>query len=433
MKVAIIGLGYVGMTALSCLTKEGHTVVGVDKNADKVNLVNAGFSPIAEPGVPELVADAVRRGRLKAVTELDRELDSCEIAIVCVGTPSAPSGEQNLGFIIDATREIAEAIDQRRERPITVVYRSTIRPGTIQEKILPIFDAALGDKSDCVNVVYNPEFLRESVAIKDYFNPPRIVIGTRDGNPCGALDELNKNINAEVFYTRYREAEFTKFVDNTFHALKAAFANEVGRVAHGLGLEQGIVHQIFVADRKLNISPVYLRPGCAFGGSCLPKDVRALQAIARDLGLQAPIIENVLGSNESHKRFLLETCVDSMRPGDTVLMIGASFKQDSDDLRESPNIDLAIGLLDKGFQVDIYDPTVIPSKLLGENLKIAQSKLPSLFGLLVSKEQAESKSYDLVIDTRGGGGGIAAHGRRLADLTNLTFTPVVDTSGDDRA
>jgi GDP-mannose 6-dehydrogenase len=420
MKIAVFGLGYVGMTTAACLTREGHEVVGVDVSDEKIAIVNAGKSPITEPGLDQLVERAVRKGLLSATKDASRHLDSCTMAIVCVGTPSAPDGSHNMSFIAEVSHQIAELVGPARATTLTVVFRSTIRPGTIEELVLPIFEDAVRGRMDLVEVVYNPEFLRESVAIEDFLNPPKIVIGTKDGERCTALDELNARIEAPVFYTTYRAAEMTKFVDNTFHAVKIAFANEVGRVCDKLGISAATVHKIFISDTKLNISPYYLRPGGAFGGSCLPKDVRAFQYIASDVGAHACLVDSVLRSNDEHKNFLFENCLRAVPAGGQVLMLGLAFKEDSDDLRESPNIDLARKFLQSHIGLSIYDPHVEPSKLLGQNLGYAFSNLPALRKLLIPKSVAESELFDLVIDTRGWAKHMALRARRVIDVNTLS-------------
>lgn len=280
MKVVIFGLGYVGFTAGCCISSEGHEVVGIDVSQKKVDAINAGQAPIVEPQVSEMLADALAKGLFVADTVIGQHLKDADLAIVCVGTPSAPDGSHNMGYIADVSRQIAEAVRDTDTGKFSVAYRSTIRPGTIDELIAPIFAATLGDDfATKVEIVYNPEFLREGSAVKDYFEPPKIVIGTRDGQPNAAMEALNANITAPTFIVGYRESEVTKFVDNTWHAVKVAFANEIGRVCLNAGISAKKVHEIFVSDTKLNISPYYTRPGGAFGGSCLPKDVRALQHI----------------------------------------------------------------------------------------------------------------------------------------------------------
>jgi GDP-mannose 6-dehydrogenase len=401
MKVAIYGLGYVGLTAAACLTREGHHVLGVDVSNEKVAQINSGISPITEPGLEDLLRKALDLKLLYCTTNGDAELGSCSMAIVCVGTPSGSDGSHNMRYIADVSRQIANSLKGQRDVPLVVVYRSTIRPGSIEELIGPIFRNVLGDAVKNVELVYNPEFLRESVAINDYFNPPKIVIGTHDGKPCALMDELNKNLEAPLFYTGYREAEFTKFVDNTFHAVKISFANEIGRVAVQLGIDPKIVHKIFVSDTKLNISPYYFRPGGAFGGSCLPKDVRALQYISADVGANSHLVDSLIRSNEAHKHFLFQLATRGLQPGAKVLMLGIAFKSNSDDLRESPNVDLARKIMQAGFKLSVYDPALEPKKLIGQNLGYAFSHLPQIEGLLIARDAAETGDFDAVIDTQG--------------------------------
>jgi GDP-mannose 6-dehydrogenase len=420
MKIAIFGLGYVGLTAAACLTKQGHHVLGIDVSEQKVASINAGHSPITEPGVEALLQDALAGRRLRATNNTASELDDCDIAFVCVGTPSAVDGSHNMSHIAEVTRQIASSLNPSRLTPLTVVYRSTVRPGTMEQLIRPIMTAILKDKIDCVELVYNPEFLRESVAVQDFFNPPKIVIGTKDGEPSENMNKLNAGMDAPVFYTGYEEAEFTKFVDNTFHAVKVSFANEIGRLCLSIGISAAKVHEIFVSDTKLNISPYYLRPGGAFGGSCLPKDVRALQFISADVGANTHLIDSLMRSNDSHKLFLYEYCVKDLAPGSRVLLLGLSFKASSDDLRDSPNLDLARRLLQAGFELSILDPDLAPAKLVGQNLGYVYSQLPSLAELLIDHATAQNDAFDLVIDTRGAASQLGLKSSRVIDINRLT-------------
>jgi GDP-mannose 6-dehydrogenase len=275
LDIAILGLGYVGVTAAACLASQGHYVIGIDPNETKVNAVLEGRSPITEPRIGELIAEAREQGLITASVALGSEVAMCDVAIVCVGTPSAVDGSHNMSYIAEVSRQLAELIKAHPNATLTIAYRSTVRPGTMEYLIQPIFDGVLGADSTRIELVYYPEFLRESSAVDDYFSPPKIVVGTKDGNRCAKIDKINHGITAPVFYVRYPESEITKFVDNSFHAVKIAFANEIGRICTQLGISATEVHKIFVSDTKLNISPYYLRPGGAFGGSCLPKDVRA--------------------------------------------------------------------------------------------------------------------------------------------------------------
>ena len=418
MKIAIFGLGYVGCTAAGCITRQGHSVVGVDVSEGKIATINAGKSPVREPGLDELIAEAHAAGRLSAVRDIGDALDDCDIAIVCVGTPSGVDGAHNMSYVAQVTRDIADAIRPDRARPLTVAYRSTMRPGSTEQIILPIFRAKLGDQTDAlVELVYNPEFLREASAIQDYFEPPKIVVGTRDGAPSENMDRLHEGIEAPVFHVGMREAEVTKFVDNSWHAVKVAFANEIGRLCHNLDISARQVHEIFISDTKLNISPYYTRPGGAFGGSCLPKDVRALQHIAADIGANTHLVDSLIRSNEAHKHHQFTVATEELEKGARVLLVGLAFKKDTDDLRESPAVDMARKLLDAGFAVDIYDPALKPEQLVGQNLGYAFAFLPTIETLLVDRATAEAGGYARVIATN-----------RLIDTLELGNAQVVDMS-----
>ncbi|MGJ8596683.1 nucleotide sugar dehydrogenase [Sulfitobacter sp.] len=399
MKIMILGLGYVGFTAACCLAHEGHSVVGIDVSEKKVRGILDGHSPIIEPGVDAMLTDGLAQGRISVAASIGSHLEDCDVAIVCVGTPSGVDGAHDMGFIADVSRQIAQAVMKSdRDVPLTVVYRSTIRPGTTEELINPIFKSVLGARAEeLIDLVYNPEFLREGSAVQDYFTPPKIVIGTRDGTPNAHMEAVNANIKATCFIVGYREAEFTKFVDNSWHAVKVAYANEIGRVCLQLGISARQVHEIFISDTKLNISPYYTRPGGAFGGSCLPKDVRALQYIAADVGANTHLIDSLLRSNEAHKHRLYEYAIEGLEPGAKILLVGLAFKAGTDDLRESPNVDLARKLLSAGFDLDIYDPVIEADKLVGANLGYAFSRLPILERILVTKDVVHATKYARII------------------------------------
>lgn len=415
MQIAVFGLGYVGLTTAGCLVRQGYSVIGFDPNDEKCRQVNEGRSPVFEPGLGDLIALGVREGRLKAAPRPTREMfDGCDLAMVCVGTPSSATGAHNMSFITQVARQIAQLCEDRT-RPLTVAFRSTIPPGTMERVVAPFF----GD-SGGVELAYNPEFLRESSAIEDYFHPPKIVVGTVDGRPSATMALLYEGIEAPIFVTGFREAELTKFVDNSFHALKVVFANEIGRVCARLGVDASKVHEIFVSDTKLNISPRYFRPGGAFGGSCLPKDVRALSHLAADAGVATLMIDNLIPSNEAHKDFLLEQAVAGLAPDAKVLVVGLAFKANSDDLRESPHVDMTRKLLQRGFEVAVHDPAIDPASLLGANLGYALTHLPVIRTLLVTREQAEEGSYDLVIDSNGEAGRLNLTTRRVYDVGRMS-------------
>jgi GDP-mannose 6-dehydrogenase len=333
---------------------------------------------------------------------VDGLLDDVELALVCVGTPSALDGSHNLSYIAEVTRQIATGIRRDRKTRLTVAYRSTIRPGTVDGLIAPIFRSILGENfGDVIELVYNPEFLRESSAISDFFNPPKIVIGTFDGAPSPTMNRMHEGLQAQTFHVRYREAELTKFVDNSWHAVKIAFANEIGRICQELEISASKVHEIFVSDTKLNISSYYTRPGGPFGGSCLPKDVRALQHISNDVGANTHLLDALLRTNEAHKHYQFDRLVRHLAPGAKILMLGLAFKAHTDDLRESPNVDMARRLITAGFDVSIYDSGLDATKLVGQNLGYAYSQLPKIDELLIGKEEAEAGDFDLVVAANG--------------------------------
>jgi GDP-mannose 6-dehydrogenase len=391
VRIAIFGLGYVGFTVACCMSSQGHSVLGIDVDERKVADILAGISPILEPGVDVMLAKALRCGLIDATCEADARIGACDMAIVCVGTPSSADGSHDMRYIVQVTEQIAQAVGlTARDRPLTVLYRSTIRPGTMENMVHPIFEAVLGAATDAhVELVYNPEFLREATAVADYFAPPKIVVGTCNGGGSDAVRELYDGIDAPWFDVKFREAEAIKFVDNTWHAVKVAFGNEIGRICLGMEIDAAAVHEIFVSDTKLNISPHYLRPGGAFGGSCLPKDVRALQRISADCGANTHLIDSLMNSNEAHKQCLFEKATDGLQRGESILLVGLAFKAETDDLRESPNVDMARKLVEADYNVSIYDPAVNDNHLANANLGSGSAQKP----FLLSQEEAETGSF----------------------------------------
>ena len=417
MNIAIFGMGYVGFTAGCCLAHQGHTVIGIELNEEKVARINKGLAPIKEPKVQEMLAEALKRNAFRAQKEIN-DLTDTDLAIVCVGTPSTVDGSHNMSYTAQVSRQIADRLSHPRKSPLTVAYRSTFRPGTMTRLVWPIFQDALGEKADeLVELIYNPEFLRESSAVYDYFNPPKVVVGTCDGQSSATANNLLDGINAPMFVTGYEEAELTKFIDNTWHALKVAYANEVGRICQRLGISASKVHEIFISDTKLNISTYYTRPGGAFGGSCLPKDLRALQFISREVGANTPLIESVFTSNEAHKTYQAEEIMRHAPPQARILMVGLAFKADTDDLRESPNVDIARKLLEFGYNLAVYDPTVKPEDLVGQNLGYAFTHLPRVRSLLVSREEAETEQWAIIVGSN----------RTIEDMSFASDCPVLRT------
>lgn len=420
MKIAIFGLGYVGFTAACCLVSEGHSVIGIDVSEAKVAGILTGKSPIAEPLVEDMLAKGLADGVFDASTRIGDALDDCDIAIVCVGTPSGPDGGHDMRYIAEVTRQIAAAVKRDRAVPLTVVYRSTIRPGTMEEFVRPIFAAQLGDAfSKAIELVYNPEFLREATAVADYFAPPKIVVGTEDGQPSERITRLYASIDAPRFDVRFREAEATKFIDNTWHAVKVAFGNEIGRVCLGMGIDANDVYDIFVSDTKLNISKHYLRPGSAFGGSCLPKDVRALQRISAECGANTHLIDSLLRSNDAHKHKMFEIASADLPIGAKLLIVGLAFKADTDDLRESPNVDLTRMLLQAGYDVAIYDPAINASQLVGANLGYVYARIPQIESLLVNRAEAENGEFTRAVVCNGTGRTIDLSRHTVIDISRI--------------
>ena len=386
MKIVVFGLGYVGATAAACLLKDGHSVVGVDVSPDKAAQIEAGQSPVSEPGLEELLSAGRADGRLSADTDVGRHLDDADIAMVCVGTPSQAGGGLDLTQVCAVSEEIGAALKTRDagRDPLIVAYRSTMFPGATEDIVLPRLAAGAGeDPGTRYEAVLNPEFLRESTAVADYFAPSRIVIGEREPGISKRMMGVYDSIDAPYFELPYRTAEMVKLSDNSFHALKVTFANEIGRLALELGVDPAPLADVFLADTKLNISPYYLRPGGAFGGSCLPKDVRGLTSLAGGKGVDLPVMSNVIGSNEAHKKYLADRVMADLAPGASVLLIGLTFKSDTDDLRESPLIDLAETLMGKGYELKIYDPDLKDRELVGANLKFVNERLPHLSRLLI--------------------------------------------------
>jgi GDP-mannose 6-dehydrogenase len=400
MKIVVFGLGYVGATATACLLRDGHTVVGVDLSPDKAAKIEIGLSPVSEPGLDDLLAAGRDAGRLSADTDVGAHLDDADIAMICVGTPSLPGGGLDLTQVCAVSAELGAALKTRdaAREPLIIAYRSTMYPGAMEEVVLPVLIAAAGENPGTrFEAVLNPEFLRESTAIKDYYAPSRVVVGEREPGVTKRMLGVYDHIDAPFFELPYRTAEMVKLSDNGFHALKVVFANEIGRLALELDVDPTPLIDVFLADTKLNISPYYLRPGGAFGGSCLPKDVRAISALAGVKGIDLPVMSNVITSNEAHKDYLAARVMDQLRPGGSVLLIGLTFKAETDDLRESPLIDLAEALVGKGFDLKIYDPDLKNRELVGANLAFVQQRLPHLSRLLVEDIDAAGEVSLVVI------------------------------------
>ena len=383
MRVAVLGLGYVGTVTAACLAAHGHDVWGVDVDAVKVGEIRAGRSPVVEPGLEALVAQAVAGGTLHATTECPEALDQADVSLVCVGTPSTARGGTDLSYLRRAVDDIAAAL--RVVRPPlpgrhSVIIRSTVPPGTVDSTVLPAL-AGLAGTGLGIGAAMCPEFLREGSGVADFFTPPFLIAGTSDPHVADTVTSLFRFLDQPVRIVDVRVAEALKYACNAFHATKVSFANEVSRLLRILGVDSREVMSIFCEDGVLNISPAYLRPGFAFGGSCLPKDLRSLLYLARVNGADLPLLAGTLGTNE----LVISEVVNRVvaHGARTVALLGLSFKMDTDDLRESPYVEVAERLIGKGFDVQIYDPIVNPARLVGANRRHVESKLPHLQRLLM--------------------------------------------------
>jgi len=385
MKVAVVGLGYVGTVTAACLAANGHDVWGVDVDAAKVAEISLGRSPVAEPGLDAMVAQAVADGMLHATTSCAEAVDRADASLVCVGTPSTRGGATDLSHIRHAIEDIAAGLrtgqvaDSGRH---AVVVRSTVPPGTVEHVVSPALAVGLAGGSVSAGVAMCPEFLREGSGVSDFFAPPFIIVGTADAHVANVLTGLFCFLDKPVQIVDVRTAEALKYACNAFHATKVSFTNELSRLFRLLGADSRQVMSLFCQDDVLNISPSYLRPGFAFGGSCLPKDLRSLLHLARLNGVEMPLLTGTLSTNE----IVISELVDRVIAADvrTVALLGLSFKSDTDDLRESPNVEVAERLIGKGFEVRIYDQVVNPARLVGTNRSYVEARLPHLGRLLAS-------------------------------------------------
>ncbi|MCC6600477.1 MAG: nucleotide sugar dehydrogenase [Crocinitomicaceae bacterium] len=360
MKIAIFGLGYVGVVNMGCFSKLGHHVYGCDVKSQKVELIRQGKSPIFEPQVDEMLADGLSKGLINASVKAQEVLEATDIALVCVGTPSRTDGTVNLDYTINTTHEIASYI-RKSGKKYTVVFRSTIPPGTIENSILPEFESILGEKFPLLTVAFLPEFLREGSAVKDFFHCSRIVVGIADEKNADLEKLLSYSPDIPIVFTNYRTAEFIKYVDNAFHAMKISFVNETYRLGSAYDVDTEIANKIFLMDKHLNISETYLRPGLPFGGSCLPKDLRAINHLAREKNIELPVLGSILKSNADHITSMLEKVKNYGRK--RIALYGLTFKSGTDDVRESPMLLLAERLSSEGFSLKVFDQDINVSSL----------------------------------------------------------------------
>jgi len=391
VNIGVVGLGYVGIVSLACLSKMGFKVTGIDTDQKKVDALKNGCSYIYEPGVDKLIKDGLKKGKIFSSNEINSSINDLDLFLVCVGTPSKADGSHDYSYIENVTKEIAICSKKLKNKKVTVAFRSTFQPGTIDKVILPILDKY---KATNVDVVYNPEFLRESTAIDDFFMPSRIVVGTSDGSASKHMNQIYKSFDAKIFLTKFKEAEITKLIDNTWHALKVSFMNEIARISETNEINISKIYDIFVADDILNISKHYLRPGGPFGGSCLPKDLRALESLSKLHKLNNPIIENISLSNANHQEYLVNKILHRTGKNKKILFCGVTFKRNTDDLRESPWLSIANVLKEQNLDFDIYDSYYSSNKTNKEK----NTFLGPISEHIVSINDARNSKYDLYIN-----------------------------------
>jgi GDP-mannose 6-dehydrogenase len=393
--ISIFGLGYVGSVTAACLAHQGHRVIGVDLNPLKVNLLRSGRSPVLEAGLEDLISEGQRSSLLEATSDTKRAVLDSDFSFISVGTPSLANGKLNLQSVQNVCREIGESLRQKSSFH-WIVLRSTVLPGTTDSVVIPILECASGKRAGMdFGVCFNPEFLREGSAISDFLQPPFTILGAANGTHFGALRNLYSSVPGQTYETTTTTAEMVKYVCNAFHALKVSFANEIGTLCNRLGADVDMVVEIFTSDKKLNVSPAYLRPGFAFGGSCLPKDLRALTYRARELDLKLPLLESILPSNVEHIDRALEEILQTNKR--KIGILGLSFKSGTDDLRESPMVHLVKRLVGEGCQCRIWDRNVVLGQLIGSNRQFIENTIPHIGALLCDDLDGVLKSADVIL------------------------------------
>lgn len=379
MNVSVFGLGYVGCVSAACLARTGHHVVGVDVNEEKVAMINGAQAPIVEPSLAEVLAEVVGNGHLSATTDpMDAVRDS-DIALICVGTPGVSHGRPDVDALEQVGVQIGRALEGRT-RPFTVVLRSTVLPGTTERVLLPALREGAGARATWLRVIVNPEFMREGSSLHDFDHPPLVVVGSRDADAVPLMQELYATVTAPFVQTTVRSAEFVKYASNTFHGLKVCFANELARVADALGADANEVSRVFLMDHKLNVSEAYLKPGFAFGGSCLPKDLRAVLWAARAEEVETPLLSSVMPSNDLVVREAIDAVLATRAR--KIGVVGLAFKPGTDDLRESPVVTMVEALIGKGCDVRILDRNVMVARLMGANRRYIEKEIPHIGALL---------------------------------------------------
>ncbi len=393
MRVSVFGLGYVGSVTAACLAKAGHEVIGVDINTEKVAMINAGEAPVLEAGLADLLSAMVRGGRLRATTSTDSAIAATEASLICVGTPSRANGQLDVDAVVRTGQRIGDAL-RRRAEPHVVVLRSTVLPGTTERCLAPALLAGAGTRA-ALRVAVNPEFMREGTSLADFARPPFTLVGCGDPATASLLRLLYEGIEAPFVHTSVATAEMVKYASNAFHAVKVCFANELGDLCTALGADGQEVMRIFRLDRKLNVSDTYLRPGFAFGGSCLPKDLRALLHAARVGDVSLPMLTAVLPSNEGQVRRGVESVLATRRQ--RIGVVGLAFKAGTDDLRESPMVTLVEALIGKGCDVRILDGGVAVARLVGANRRAIEEEIPHIAALMCPSEEALLAHAEVVV------------------------------------
>lgn len=382
MKISIFGMGYVGAVSYGCLVRDGHEVLGVDIDKGKLALLESGTTPIIEEGMQELIKSAAASGRARVTDDAAMAIHATELSFVCVGTPSAANGEHNLSAVRNVIQTIGAAIKDKTDSH-TVVIRSTVAPGTTETDLLPLLEQSSGKSvGKGFELCFQPEFLREGSSIKDYDNPPFTVIGCSDESGADKVKEIFTHLSSEMVTTEIRTAEMLKFCCNVFHALKIGFANEVGRICRSLDVDAMQVMDLVCMDTQLNISTAYLKPGLPFGGSCLPKDTRAMVKMSHDSGVPSPIIQGIMSSNQNHSDFISRKVLENRTK--KIGLLGLSFKSGTDDLRESPLVGLVETLIGKGVDIQVYDPEVNLARLVGANKRFIEEVIPHISKILVA-------------------------------------------------
>lgn len=395
MNLSIFGLGYVGTVIAGCFAKAGHRVLGVDTEQTKVDLINSGRSPIIEAEIEDILRDAAANGSLRASTDARAAVLETELSLLCVGTPSQPSGELELTYVRRVCEDIGAALREKAARHVVVV-RSTVLPGTIESVVIPALESASGKKFDRdFGVVMNPEFMRESTAVRDFYAPPKTVIGSANAADGALVAKLYDGLPGPMIHTAIRVAEMVKYCDNMFHALKITFGNEVGLLSKALGVDAHEVMRIFCQDTKLNLSPAYLKPGFAYGGSCLPKDLRAMTWAARSRDVEIPMLANITTSNDAQIKNAVRLIAADGRK--RIGVLGFAFKGGTDDLRESPVVTVIETLLGKGCELRLFDPHVNTARLVGANRRYIEQHIPHLARLMVESAAAAVSDTDIVL------------------------------------